>query len=65
MKKIFLLYFISIWCLHLQAQNQLTRSVKNDVVNNLCKSLLDNYIFEDTAIKYEKFTFKKFNGRSV
>jgi retinol-binding protein 3 len=58
MKKIFLLYFISIWCLQIQAQNQLTRSVKNDVVNNLCKSLLDNYIFEDTAINMKNSLLK-------
>ena len=34
---------------NLNAQNQLTKVVKTEVVNNLAKSLLDNYIFADKA----------------
>ena len=33
----------------LDAQKQLTKSVKAEVVNNLARSLLDNYIFADKA----------------
>ena len=41
-----------------QAQNQLTMVAKKDVVNNLCKSLLDNYVFEDTAINMKNSLLK-------
>jgi|WetSurSiteA1Bulk_404760.scaffolds.fasta_scaffold08057_2 retinol-binding protein 3 len=34
---------------NLNAQNQLTKAVKTEVVNNLAKSLIDNYIFADKA----------------
>jgi len=58
MKKIILYHFISICCLCSQAQNQLTMVAKKDVVNNLCKSLLDNYVFEDTAINIKNSLLK-------
>jgi len=58
MKKIILYHLISICCLCSQAQNQLTMVAKKDVVNNLCKSLLDNYVFEDTAINMKNSLLK-------
>jgi retinol-binding protein 3 len=44
--------------LNLSAQNQLTRSVKTEVVNNLARSLLDNYVFADTAISMKNLIQK-------
>ncbi|HVX27619.1 MAG TPA: S41 family peptidase [Parafilimonas sp.] len=58
MKTIFFLYLISIWCVKVQAQNQLTGSTKTEVINNLCQSLLDNYVFEDTAIDMKNSLLK-------
>jgi hypothetical protein len=47
-------FFIIVLAAHfvtsnLNAQNQLTKLVKTEVVDNLAKSLLDNYIFADKA----------------
>jgi hypothetical protein len=43
---------------NLDAQKQLTKSVKAEVVNNLARSLLDNYIFADKAQNMKKLIRK-------
>lgn len=49
-KKIFIIALVAYFgTINLEAQIQLSESAKTEVVNNLGKSLLDNYIFADKA----------------